>query len=831
MEEGNKPHHPIIYMIGNAHIDPVWLWVREEGIAEVLDTARSAVELMRENRDLTFTFAQAQSYVWIEEKDPDLFLAIKQLVAEGRWHIVGGMWVQPDCNMPNGEAFTRHLLYSQRYFQSRFGKQAVVGYNVDSFGHAGTLPQLLNKGGLSSYVFFRPDPQKEVTLDEDLCHWEALDGTRLLAYRPPNHYCTWAGDIEAWIANAITHAPERVGASVCFFGVGNHGGGPTRENIASIRRIAARDDLSPVIFGSLEDFFSQAERARSDYAVRRNDLQHHAPGCYSVHSGIKRWNRKAEQMLVATEKANAVLSMLSPEVLAGTMAFREAWLPILFNQFHDILAGTSIAEAYVEAQEDFAEVTRMADGIRDVVLGRLAESSDCRGTGQAIFFFNPCSWPISRVVELNAPNAKAATVDSELLQSQISHDGQLMAQVDLPALGGVCIHVLETKMEQEAQGQSALVAEESAIENAFWRIEFDPASGDWRSLYDKEHDIEVLAKSGNRLVVLDDPSDTWSHGIKGYHTAIGSFSGAQLEVIERGPLRVSMRVKRHFGRSLLMERVSLYAGDRVIEVSSSLDWHDTRKVLKASFPLAIAYPVCTYEAPYGYTVRVANGEEEPGQTWVDATGVAIREDKPPLPYGLSLVNESKYAFDMKAHGGYSDPQAWVDLRMTILRSPPFAFHDPRPFDPDETYMFVDQGQQEFTYWLLPHRGTWRDAAVPRIAHEKNAPLLSRFTQPYAGGLPSIWSFAESGDPAVELSALKLAEDGSGLIVRLHEMYGEDRKTVMKFPLWNCHLRVPLRHNEVKTLKIVRIQDSIAVDEVNLLEQAMTGGFQATVNIG
>ncbi|MGQ9553018.1 MAG: alpha-mannosidase [Anaerolineae bacterium] len=818
---------PVVHMIGNAHIDPVWLWTRNEGERVVLDTVRTVVGLMAEYPEMTFTFAQAQSYQWVEAKAPEVFERIRRLVADGRWHIVGGMWVQPDCNIPSGEAFVRHLLYSQRYFFNRFGKRATVGYNVDSFGHAGTLPQLLSKGGLDSYVYFRPDPQKEIAIDEALYWWQSPDGSQVLACRPPNHYGTWAGEIEAWIVNSVVHAPERVGAVLCFYGVGDHGGGPTRENLESIRAVAERADMPPVIFGSLADFFARAREARCDYSVRRAELQHHAPGCYSVHSDIKRWNRQAEQKLVAVEKANAILAMLGSEPLAGTMAFEEAWQRVLFNQFHDILAGTSIPEAYEDARADFAEVGRVTDGINRVVLERLAAASDCRGDGQAVFVFNPCSWPTVSIIEVDGALGSSASLSGQSLPCQRAYDGQLLVSVTLPAVGGACLHINSNNASAgEPPGDSAVSATENGLENEFWRLYVNPNTGEWMSLYDKEVGVEVFAKPGNALVVLDDPSDTWSHGVRGYHVEVGRFVDAKVTIAEVGPLRASLLVKRRFGRSLVQERVSLCAGQRAIEVCTTLDWHDARKALKVSFPVAVGYPLCTYEAPYGITVRVPNGEEEPGQTWVDASGVARTQEDRAIRYGVSLLNDCKYGFDMKAHGGYGDADAWTDVRMTLLRSPAYAFHDPRPFDPDETYTFIDQGRQVFSYWLLPHRDSWREAGTVRLAHERNAPHLLLATPSYEGGLPPAWSFLECRDPGVEVAAVKLAEASNDLILRLHEARGSDCRATVLFPLWGLEIAVPLGHHEVKTLRLSRQNTKLWVQEVNLLEEPVSGGFAA-----
>lgn len=816
-----RPSAGPVFMIGNAHIDPVWLWTRSEGRSVTLNTFRTVVSLLDEYPEMRFTSAQAQLYAWVEEDDPALFERIRELVASGRWEIAGGMWVQPDCNLPSGEGFARQLLYGQRYFRSRFGKIASVGYNVDSFGHAGTLPQLLRGAGIDCYVYFRPDPRREVALDEDLYWWQAPDGSRVLACRPPNHYCIWAGEIENWIVAAVVHAPERAGGVLCFYGVGDHGGGPTRENLDSIRRVAAREDLPEIRHSSVREFFDGAARTRVDLGARRNDLQHHAPGCYSVHSDIKRWNRHAEHKLVAAEKANAVAGLLSGGPTAGTMAFEEAWRLVLFNQFHDILAGSSIAEAYDEAGEDHAEADRMAEGAAKAALLRLAAATDCSGPDETVLLFNPSSWNRRELVELETDHHQAS-LGGKPLPAQRAADGKLLAQVTVPALGAACLHL--TPGEPAASTPSASWADGTVLENEYWRLQVDPESGEWVSLLDKEAGVELLSEPGNALVVVDDPSDTWSHGIDGYHVALGRFGDATVEIVESGPLRASLRIRRRYQRSTVDEVVSLTAGERPIRVASRMDWHDTRKVLKVSFPVAVEYPVCTYEAPYGVTVRVPSGDEEPSQTWVDATGVAHDRNGRAVPYGLALVNDSKYAYDMRERAPYGERErADLDLRMTVLRSPPFAFHDPRPFDPGECYRFIDQGEQVVRYWLVPHRGNWQEADIPRQAHGLNGPLLAQTVASGQGGLPSTWSFLRCDTPHVEVAVLKRAEEGEGLVMRLWETGGHDREARLVFPLWNTELSVPLGHHQVKTLLMTMRDGIVEATEADLLEQPRSAG--------
>jgi len=232
-----------LHMIGNAHLDVVWLWPWQEGFGEVKATFRAALDLMNDCDDFLFTASSAALYEWIEHNDPAMFDEIKSRVAEGRWEIAGGWWVQPDCNLPSGESFVRQGLYGQRYFKEKLGVTATVGYNVDSFGHHAMLPQILRKCGLSRYVFMRPQ-RHEMGLPGPLFWWESDDGSCVLAARIPYEYCTWGQELRQHVRKCAVELKAPFDELLCFYGVGNHGGGPTRENLHSIRAMDADPALA-----------------------------------------------------------------------------------------------------------------------------------------------------------------------------------------------------------------------------------------------------------------------------------------------------------------------------------------------------------------------------------------------------------------------------------------------------------------------------------------------------------------------------------------------------------------------------------------------------------
>src|SRR5215216_4591677 len=405
-------------MIGNAHIDPVWLWQWQEGFHEVKASFRSALDRMKEFADFVFVASSAAFYEWVEQSDPAMFAEIQQRVNEGRWGIVGGWWVEPDCNIPAGESFVRHGLYAQRYFKEKFGVTARTGFNVDSFGHAGTLPQILKKSGIDYYVFLRPMPH-ERGLPARLFWWQSDDGSRVLTFRIPFEYLSWGKDMETHARRCADEMKEPVDEFMCFYGVGNHGGGPTIDNIESIHRLDADPEFPARLACSTpEAFFEVAETKGWSLPIIQSELQHHASGCYAAHSNIKRWNRLAENRLLAAEKLSVVAANWEEAPGASPRhpdQFARAWKDVLFNQFHDIMAGTSLEAAYDDARDAYGEALAIAGRALNQATQSIAWKIGIRleeGV-RPLVVFNPLTWPVKANVEIESSRLKpeAALMD------------------------------------------------------------------------------------------------------------------------------------------------------------------------------------------------------------------------------------------------------------------------------------------------------------------------------------------------------------------------------------------------------------------------------------
>jgi Alpha-mannosidase len=821
-----------LHLIGNAHLDPVWLWRWQQGYAEVKATFRSALDRMKEFPEFIFTCACAAYYQWVEENNPEMFEEIKERVREGRWVITGGWWIQPDCNIPSGESFVRHGLYSQRYFKEKFGLTASVGYNVDSFGHNGTLPQILKKSGMDYYIFMRPGDH-EKNLPGNLFWWESNDGSRVLTFKIPYSYGNWGFDddqepVVTKILKTDKFAEELGYDLMSFYGVGNHGGGPTIENIKTIKKLQTELPDDHYIFSSPNRYFFEISEQKLELPVVKDDLQHHASGCYSAHSKTKKNNRRAEHRLVNAEKfaaaAQHLLGLQYPR-----LELEKAWKKVLFNQFHDIMGGCSIREAYDDAEEFHGQALTIGSEVLNSSVQKLSWAIDTmgendfylskdkdwklwekEGRGTPFVVFNPLSWDVCSPVQVekevrgitdeNGYPVELQKVRASQTNLEDKWDSLFMSK--LPAMG-YRVYWLYRKKSFEVKNEDELTVSNNGImENSYLIIELDCHSGYIKRMYDKINKIEVLSSNGAVPVVHDEyKSDTWAHGIFEFRNEIAKFSDAVVQVLEKGPLRARLRVTSRYNMSVLQQDFILYSGRKELEVWVKLDWREKHKLLKLSFPVRVDKPKAVYEIPYGFITRPVNGEEETSQQWLDVSGYLPEDSN--KAYGLALLNDSKYSFDVTGN----------DMGMTVVRSPIYADHFGNR---DEFCEFMDQDVQEFKYILVPHEGKWDNAGIVQKAYELNVQPVGITETYHKGTLPLSFKGISIDKRNVIASAFKLAEDEDGYILRCYECAGIDTRTEIEIPFLQRKWRADFGKCEIKTFHIPLEKDK-EIKETNLIE--------------
>ena len=803
-----------VHLIGNAHLDPVWLWRWKEGCAEVLSTFQSALERMEDFDDYVFTCAGAGYYRWVQEIDPEMFKQIQKRVAEGRWRIVGGWWIQPDCNAPSGESFARHALYSQKYYQKEFGVTCKTGYNVDSFGHNAMLPQLLKLSGMDNYVYMRPmdELEKKYPFLQNAFIWQGVDGSQVKTYRIPAHvtaggYGTFDGDLTVQKAQELAKRGDEQGIpEMCFYGVGNHGGGPTIATMNALTE-ALSDDI---YYSSPDEYF---DALPDGLPVLADELQHHASGCYSTVMEVKALNRKAEARLQAAE----AFELLARECGANDAKtdFGELWHNVLFNQFHDIMGGCSIRAAYDDVREGFGEslngaarswnrslqaITRKIDTSMGRPIGR-NNREDWRwnsvpGRGAPLVIFNPFSWPLKAPVRTLARftgilDAQGHSLPTQRVRSGVTngaddkYEDVFVAQV--PPMGWRTYEIIPEGCKElscpPAEIKGSLTATETCLENDFLRAEFDPATGALTRLFDKKANAERLSAPARALVVDDTKNDTWAHGIFRFRDVLGAFDNAEIKLTEQGSVQASLRVDTKYEGSTLRQTYTLYRDLPYLQVDVKVFWQEKHKILKLSFP-TLHKSDDVSAIPYGFLARPQDGDEQPMGGWVRLGD-------------FGLATDSRAAYD--AEDG--------ELRLTCLRSPIFADHYGAR---DDACEFSEQGEHRFAYSLFV---SGPNEALSQEAARLTCPPEFIICSHHKGTLPDQYS-ALSVSGNAEGTVLKYAEDGDGIILRLHETRGE--ASPISVTLQGVSWTDTLHPQEIATY---RVKDGKA-EKVNILEETM-----------
>lgn len=804
-----------LHLIGNAHLDPIWLWRWQEGCGEVLQTFRSALDRLNEYDDFIFTCSSAAYYKWVEEIDPEMFAEIKKMVRRGRWVPVNGWWVQPDCNMPSSESYARQSLYSQLYYYEKFGRICRTAYNVDSFGHSGMLPQLIRQGGMDFYVMMRPDDHENPNVPGPLFWWHSPDGSSVLTYRIPNGYAKDGIDnITRAIDEEYKAVADKTGLDLMmFYGVGNHGGGPTKGDIEYLVKRSQNDDN--IEFSSPDEYFESICTQMIDLPVWDDDLQHHASGCYSATSMMKQLNRKAENWLQSAEKWNTVAAKTA-DIPAKTEEFKEAWQNVCFNQFHDIMCGCSIMEAYddvrdsqgysmtVAAKAENNAMLRLTGKI-DTWLEGVSDTLSCNerhhyhnpAFPRPVAVFNPNSWDVEIPVRTYHPsskveNCKHEPVAFQNVRSSRSNDSHLDTEflAKVPALGYAVywLYWLEKdSVVSQPESDVSASADELKIENKNLSVVFNKTTGAVSSLITKDDGKEFVLKDNFCLptVFNNEKPDTWAHNIFKFDEVLGTMKLESIELVENGSVRAVVRTKHTFGKSVLTQDFILASNAKSIRVKAKAIWQEPLTILKIPFPLTGNDCISTYEIPGGFIKRPCNGEEEPALKWGDIT--AKCEDE---RYGITVCSDSKYS--------YSCPEN--ELRLTVIRNSIFADH--YSDRPAANFNYCDEGIQRWEFSVCPHKGDVDICAASLMGEEfVNRPVTVPVGY-HKGSLPLEKSYITIDVQNVIATAVKFCEDGSrDGIIRCREISGKAVRAMIKCDMFEAAFYSDFRPNEIKTFRI------------------------------
>jgi len=790
-----------VRLSGNSHIDAAWLWPWTETVDVVRRTFGTALQLMDEYPQYTYTQSAAAYSQWIFDKYPDEYKQIQDRVKQGRWELVGGMWVEPDLNMPDGESLVRQLLVGKRYFKDKFGVDVRIGWNPDSFGYNWQLPQIYKKSGVDYFVTQKMAWNDTTQLPMKLFWWQSPDGSRVLTYFPHDY----ANSIDpVRIAGDVARSRELnpgVTEMMHLYGVGDHGGGPTRSMLdTGVHWSDPKMVYPPTTWGVAQGFFSDVEgKLDTDHSpvwnyktlatgdtklsdpaagkislpVWKDELyfEYHR-GVFTTQSNHKRSMREAEEQVLNAEKISS-LAWVDGGSYPGER-LTEAWKKVLFNQFHDLAAGSGIGVIYQDAQRDYDVVRWTSRDASTHAFHQIASEINTKGpAGVPVMVWNPLAWERTDLVEVDVQmpeasrggvsviDAKGNALPIQVLSSDAATNSYklLVETRNVPSMGYEILHVVPGTREVATD----LKENGLTLENEFLRVSVDPHNGCITSLYDKKANFESIAAGGcgNQLTGFKDTPkdyDAWNIDAdwEKVFTNIDQVDSVQL--IDKGPLRASIRVSRTWQNSKFVQDITLYAGLDRVDVVNDIDWHETHILLKAGFPLAASSASATFEIPYGSIERPTTRNnkveqakyEVPAMRWAD-----LGDGK----HGFSLINESKYGYDSKGN----------ILRISLLRSPTWP-------DPN-----ADRGHHHFSYSLYPHAGDWKHAMTVRHGYDFNYKLHSMQVDAHDGRRPAEASFVTVSNPNVVLTAIKKAENSDGLIFRFYEWAGSSGDVQIKVP--------------------------------------------------
>ncbi len=778
----------------NAHIDCAWLWRYLETINIAKNTFQSVLDMMDVRPEFTYTQSQAHLYWWMEKYFPDVLDGIRKRVNDGRWEIVGGMWVEPDCNLISGESWARQLLYGKRYFNEKLSTDVKIGWNPDSFGYNWNMPQFYLDAGIHSFITQKIGWNDTNMFPYRLFWWQSPDGRKLLTYFPNSYVNEIKNPFELvdWMRQFESNTGFR--KMLVLYGVGDHGGGPDLEMIDRIEDLRKLTVYPKVEYGTASEYLNWIRKFDlSDIPVLKDELylEYHR-GTYTTQAKTKKQNRECEILLGNAEQLAALAACYDRPY--KNFDFFESWQGVMFNQFHDILPGSSIYPVYKDSDEKYAESREIAEHEFETAFDYLNRKINTKVAKDAepILIYNSLAWPRTDVVELEIE--KEENVDYRILNetgeeipSQVIPAGRhqnkiLFIAENVPATGYT---VYQIKRGTPKQFSTGLKSSPTELENEFLKITVDKENGQLSSVYLKQAEKEILNGPGNELQLFEDKPDAWD----AWNIGLGekyplNFRG--MELIESGPVRAVIQVKSDFLKpgvkksyptpnnpnSYFVQDIILYQGIDRIDFRTEADWWEEHVMLKVAFDVTAADSVACFEIPFGTIYRPTTMKndwekarfEVSQQKWSDLTDASKN-------FGVSLLNRTKYGGDI--HDGV--------MRLSLLRSPKW---------PDPV---ADMGKHVIEYSLYPHQDNWKKAETMRKGYEYNYPLIAKRVESHSGKLPRTHSFVVVEPKNVILNSIKCAEpkvtfspDRSDqtnrvLILRLFEFFGENTHASVQLP--------------------------------------------------
>ncbi len=754
-----------VHMVSHAHIDMNWLWGMQETRDLVQRDFTTMCNLMDEFPDFCFSQSQGAAYEMAQQDDPALFQRMREYVKEGRWEITGSAWVEHDSNMPSGESLARHLLYTQRYTDEALGARSTIQWAPDTFGHGGNLPQLLRKSGISHYFHTRCMPalggdiQKQVLNGEaepNLYVWEGIDGSRVLS-------STMGYGMTFTLAAVLDRARQAKKAgltdAMCAFGVGDHGGGPTRRDIRQAHYCGGSPMLPRIVISTIQRYFDAVEsqkEAVDALLVHKGELNFVFEGCYTSTSDIKYRNRLLETRLAEVEALGRMAECVGRPYPAELL--KNSWKTLLFHHFHDIMDGCAVSGTYREAREVLGGVERRLDAEKQAALAVLTAPAEDTVTVWNLIPYTRGAW-----VTLDIPADKVAVDEKGApLQQEPTADGKRAVYLpELPPFGCKTVTLTEGK----APVPIGMVEEKNGcyvISGPDYEVWLKKSSGEIVTLYDRRTQRFVVMQgircsrmdrgALNTFYVTDELTEIgMASWVLDRPRAVQYLnSGAECRLVEDGPLRKRIQVRHHHRASVITQDILFDFTTPVIRFETDVEWREAGSrqlgtpMLHVGFAPQLSHCRLYNEVPFGVITRDTADAELPQQRFSaleDGAG------------GMILYNDCKYGVHIAGNL----------LSLSLLRS---------SWEPDP---HGDIGHHHFAYGLEFYGGELKDTAVLKTAAGfHSAPVCV----PGTASAGMVWPDMPRG---VVLSGLKRAEDADETVLRLYEAFGEARTVTLPLP--------------------------------------------------
>lgn len=805
-----------LFLVCNAHLDPVWLWDWQEGATAALSTFRVAADFCEKYEGFVFCHNEALLYQWVEEYEPELFQRIKKLVASGKWCIIGGWFLQPDCNIPSGESILRQIRSGREYFRQHFQAEPRIAVNFDSFGHNKGLVQILKQCGYTGYLFMRPEKEK-MELPARNFFWEGFDGSQILAHRLDRSYRTLMGqaveDITDWCR---TEADEDI--SLFTWGIGNHGGGPSQVDLEGLNKWIGQQTELDACNGTLEDFFCALEESNDAFPVVSKDLRPVHVGCYTSQAKLKRLHRQLENRLYATEKllsAAAVQNLItypSKELL-------EAEQDLLFCQFHDILPGTSIAEG------ETASIATLHHGLDILsrlqmkgVMALLSGQEKARPEETPVFIYNPHPYPVTGVFTFEImPAEQNWSQDVRNVVTVTRNSQTILSQEEKPSLNmnldwrkRITVQAtLEPSSMNRFDCAFQLLSHTQAVDITFptANIAFD--NGRVQVLINVKtglvdrytvDGVDYLRPGAFSPVAYEDNPDPWHMDTPNYPDIVGAFTLAEpkyahrysdgtettvfpVRIVEDGPVRMIVEVEFVWKNSRIIQSYLLPKSGTGFEIKQHIIWNEADTMLKLEIPSVIEG---TYigQGMFGHGELAQDGTECVSQKWCGLFD---------SHHGLTIANTGVYGSHCKGN----------TISLSLLRSPGYACHpiEDRKLIHEERFIpRMDQGEHDLHFAICGGSAEERHWKVDFEAQVLNeTPVIFSAFPSGSGSLPK--QTITLSDPSVQLSAMYYDKAKNGYVVRFWNTLAHANQVTVNMPLWGIQQEIKLNAFQFKTYRI------------------------------